>query len=306
MSVSDTAVAAAAVRRMPRRSSATRCQPTTRRSADVIIAAYRQYADLIARDIFSPYLADLLDLDKHARHGHLLVVEADGRIRGFGAFYPDASVQGLGWPPGWAGGRALAVHPDARGHGVARALLAAVRAPRPRVRRAGVRVPHGQLHDRRHRPVRAARLPPGTRVRLRHGRPLRPVRRRADHVDRLPAPTGASTYLLGGSDDHQHSYPAGQLTRLLPGPPGGPLAGRVLAAAAVGVVVGVRAATEPRPADRASCTGEARGPAADLVRSDKRRHANASSGFACRRQLSQPDQPICGCRASATQPCWAA
>ena len=53
------------------------------------------------------------------------MVEADGRIRGFGAFYPDASVQGLGWPPGWAGGRALAVHPDARGHGVARALLAA-------------------------------------------------------------------------------------------------------------------------------------------------------------------------------------
>jgi GNAT superfamily N-acetyltransferase len=91
----------------------------------VILAAYRQYADLIARDIFSPYLADVLDLDKHARHGRLLVVEADGRIRGFGAFYPDASVQGFGWPPGWAGGRALAVHPDARGHGVARALLAA-------------------------------------------------------------------------------------------------------------------------------------------------------------------------------------
>src|SRR2546430_11396969 len=91
----------------------------------VVIAAYRQYADLIARDVFSPYLADLLDLDTHARHGRLLVVEADGRIRGFGAFYPDASVQGLGWPPGWVTGRALAVHPDARGHGVARALLAA-------------------------------------------------------------------------------------------------------------------------------------------------------------------------------------
>ena len=91
----------------------------------VIIAAYRQYADLIARDIFSPYLADVLDLDKHARHGRQLVVEAEGQIRGFGAFYPDVSVQGFGWPPGWAGGRALAVHPDARGHGVARALLAA-------------------------------------------------------------------------------------------------------------------------------------------------------------------------------------
>src|SRR5207247_8611222 len=80
----------------------------------VILAAYRQYADLIARDIFSPYLADVLDLDKHARHGRLLVVEADGRIRGFGAFYPDASVQGFGWPPGWAGGRAAGLPPARR------------------------------------------------------------------------------------------------------------------------------------------------------------------------------------------------
>ena len=111
--------------RIARRSSATRWPPTTRRSGASSIAAYLQYADLIARDVFSPYLADLLDLDTHARHGHLIVVEADGRIRGFGAFYPDASAQGLGWPPGWASGRALAVHPDARGHGVARALLAA-------------------------------------------------------------------------------------------------------------------------------------------------------------------------------------
>jgi GNAT superfamily N-acetyltransferase len=93
---------------------------------DVVIAAYRQYADLIAHDIFSPYLADVLDLETHARHGRLLVVEVDERIRGFAAFYPDATVQGVGWPPGWASGRALAVHPAARSLGVARALLATV------------------------------------------------------------------------------------------------------------------------------------------------------------------------------------
>ncbi|HMH93659.1 MAG TPA: GNAT family N-acetyltransferase, partial [Streptosporangiaceae bacterium] len=125
MSVSDTAVAVAAVRRHATplvRDAVPADYPAIRH---VIIAAYRQYAGLIAPDIFSPYLADLRDLDTHARHGHLIVVEADGRIRGFGAFYPDASVQGLGWPPGWASGRALAVHPDARGHGIARALLAA-------------------------------------------------------------------------------------------------------------------------------------------------------------------------------------
>ena len=91
---------------------------------DVVIAAYRQYADLITLDIFSPYLGDLLDLERHASHGRLLVVEEDGRIRGSAAFYPDASVQGFGLPPGWAGGRALAVHPAARGLGVARALVA--------------------------------------------------------------------------------------------------------------------------------------------------------------------------------------
>ena len=131
MSVSDTAVAVAAIPavaavRPPSaplvRDAVPADYPEIRR---VIIAAYLQYADVIAPDVFSPYLADLLDLDTHARHGHLVVVEADGRIRGFGAFYPDASVQGFGWPAGWAGGRALAVHPDARGHGVARALLAA-------------------------------------------------------------------------------------------------------------------------------------------------------------------------------------
>ena len=92
---------------------------------DMVIAAYRQYADLIAPDIFSAYLADLLDLDTHARHGRLFVVEADQWVCAFAAWYPDASVQGVGLPPGWASGRALAVHPAARGNGAARALLAA-------------------------------------------------------------------------------------------------------------------------------------------------------------------------------------
>jgi len=91
---------------------------------DMVIAAYRQYADLLTLDIFSPYLADVLDLEKHARHGRLFVVETDGWVCGFGAFYPDATVQGLRWPAGWASGRALAVHPAARGNGVARTLLA--------------------------------------------------------------------------------------------------------------------------------------------------------------------------------------
>ena len=92
---------------------------------DMVIAAYRQYADLIAPDIFSAYLADLLDLDTHARHGRLFVVEADQWVCAFAAWYPDASVRWFPWPAGWATGRALAVPPDARGNGAAHALLAA-------------------------------------------------------------------------------------------------------------------------------------------------------------------------------------
>jgi GNAT superfamily N-acetyltransferase len=91
---------------------------------DVVIAGYAQYADVLGPDMFARYLADLLDLEAHATYGRLLVAETTEGIRGFAAFYPDASVQGFGLPSGWAGGRALAVHPDARGHGVARALLA--------------------------------------------------------------------------------------------------------------------------------------------------------------------------------------
>jgi predicted N-acetyltransferase YhbS len=92
---------------------------------EVILAAYGQYAYLVAPDVFEPYLADLLDLEKHARNGRWLVVQADGEIQGSGAFYPDAAAQGAGLPPGWASGRGLAVRPAVRGRGVARALLAA-------------------------------------------------------------------------------------------------------------------------------------------------------------------------------------
>ena len=121
MSVSDTALANQRTTVPLVRDAVPADYPAIR---EVLIAAYRQYADLLSLDIFSPYLADVLDLDKHARYGRLIVVEVDGWISGFGAFYPDTTVQDVGFPPGWAGGRALAVHPAARGHGVARALIA--------------------------------------------------------------------------------------------------------------------------------------------------------------------------------------
>src|ERR1700750_2370425 len=77
MSVPDTAVALRLIPVPLVRDAVPADYPAIR---EVVIAAYRQYADLIARDVFSPYLADLLDLETHAHHGRLLVVEGDGRI----------------------------------------------------------------------------------------------------------------------------------------------------------------------------------------------------------------------------------
>ena len=121
MSVADTAVAARHTAVPSVRAAVPADYPAIR---DVVIAAYRQYAGLLERDIFSPYLADLLDVDTHARFGHLFVVEAGERVCAYAAWYPDASVRWFPWPAGWATGRALAVHPDARGNGAAHALFA--------------------------------------------------------------------------------------------------------------------------------------------------------------------------------------
>jgi GNAT superfamily N-acetyltransferase len=92
----------------------------------VVAAAYAPYARILGVEVFAPYLADLLDLDRHGCLGETLVAELDGVVRGSGTFYPAAEDQGVGWPRGWATGRGLAVHPATRGQGVARSLLTAV------------------------------------------------------------------------------------------------------------------------------------------------------------------------------------
>ncbi|QKV75834.1 DHA2 family efflux MFS transporter permease subunit [Amycolatopsis sp. Hca4] len=93
---------------------------------EVLGAAYAQYAGEISPAVWDAYRADLLDLDRHARLGQLLVAEVGGKIAGYAAFYPDATVQNLGWPGGWASGRGMGVHPGFRGRGVADALMAAL------------------------------------------------------------------------------------------------------------------------------------------------------------------------------------
>jgi GNAT superfamily N-acetyltransferase len=88
----------------------------------VLLAAYREYASVLPPAVFGPYLADILDLDARAA-GRLLVAEHAGRVVGAVSFYEDAAGEGMGWPAGWAGLRALGVDPAVRGHGVGRALV---------------------------------------------------------------------------------------------------------------------------------------------------------------------------------------
>jgi GNAT superfamily N-acetyltransferase len=119
-------------------------RPSDRRAVRaVLLAAYREYAASLPPAVFGPYLADVLDLDardggsgglKERRSsppvnasGRLLVAERAGRVVGTVTWYDDAAAEGLGWPSGWAGLRALGVDPATRGHGVGRALVEACR-----------------------------------------------------------------------------------------------------------------------------------------------------------------------------------
>ena len=89
----------------------------------VIAAAYREYTSVLPPVLFEEYLANLLDLDARAEDGTMLVVERAGAIVGTVTFFEDAAGEGLSWPSGWAGLRALAVDPAARGLGIGRMLM---------------------------------------------------------------------------------------------------------------------------------------------------------------------------------------
>jgi ribosomal protein S18 acetylase RimI-like enzyme len=101
-------------------------RPADRRAVrGVLLAAYREYAAVLPPAVFGNYLQNLLDLDARGGTARLLVAEHARRVVGTVTFYDDADDEGLGWPSGWAGLRALGVDPDARRLGVGRTLVQA-------------------------------------------------------------------------------------------------------------------------------------------------------------------------------------
>jgi GNAT superfamily N-acetyltransferase len=98
----------------------------------VALAAFAQYADDYADwPTFSAGIGRMADL---ARDGDLLVAERAGRVVGAVVHVGPGRPRSAIFPEDWSVIRMLVVDPDARGHGIGRALVAAALE---RARRAG-------------------------------------------------------------------------------------------------------------------------------------------------------------------------
>ena len=92
--------------------------------SELIRDAYLEYQNHFPPDAWEGYVRNIMDVASRLGVADLIVAEVAGRLSGAVTFYPGAShTERESWPAGWAGVRLLAVHPDARGLGIGRALM---------------------------------------------------------------------------------------------------------------------------------------------------------------------------------------
>jgi GNAT superfamily N-acetyltransferase len=93
----------------------------------VIRAANLPFAAIVPADFFGSYLASAMDVAGRMDVATVLVAEQRDRIVGTVTAFVDANDEGMPvrLPAGTAGLRATAVHPDAQGQGIGRALVRA-------------------------------------------------------------------------------------------------------------------------------------------------------------------------------------
>lgn len=102
--------------------------------AAVIDAAFAEFRAMRPAPVWAAYLAETRDVARRWDAAEVLAAEAGGAPVGTVSYHADAARGKMGLPSGWAGFRALAVRPSARGLGVGRALAGACVA---RARAAG-------------------------------------------------------------------------------------------------------------------------------------------------------------------------
>jgi GNAT superfamily N-acetyltransferase len=89
---------------------------------NLTVEAYREYVSETTADFWHQYEAILRDTAARAQESTILVAEIEGQLAGSVAL-SSPGTPGRHWPDDWAGIRVLAVSPDHRRRGVARALM---------------------------------------------------------------------------------------------------------------------------------------------------------------------------------------